>query len=88
MSLSPAPIAADVTQKGGFTTPAWKAWISQLFAVVSTVNNSGTTALRPVGSAQIPLSLGQAYFDTTLGIPVWIKSLNPTVWVNSAGAPV
>lgn len=88
MSLSPAPLGADITQKGGFTTPAWKAWLSQLFGVVSSVNRSGTTAQRPIASAQIPLAIGQQYFDTTLGIPVWVKTLNPTVWVNSAGAPV
>lgn len=88
MSLSPAPLGADLTQKGGFTTPAWKAWLSQLFGVVSTVNTSGTTALRPIGSAQIQLAVGQSYFDTTLGLPVFIKSLNPTVWVNAAGGVV
>lgn len=88
MSLSPAPLGSDITQKGGFTSPAWKAWLSQLFGVASTINTSGPTAARPIGSAQIPLSLGQEFFDTTLGIPVWIKTLNPTVWVNAAGAPV
>ena len=88
MILSPAPLAADLTQKGGSTTPAWRAWLSQLFGVASQINASGPTTQRPIGSAQIPLSLGQSYFDTTLGIPVWIKSLNPTVWVNAAGAPV
>jgi hypothetical protein len=28
------------------------------------------------------------YFDTTLALPVFVKSLNPTVWVNAAGAIV
>jgi hypothetical protein len=87
VSLSPAPLSMDLNAKGGTTASAWRAWLSQLFGVASTVNNAGTTANRPVGSSQIPLAIGQRYFDTTLGIPVWIKSLNPTVWVNASGVP-
>lgn len=88
MSLSPVPTAAAMLDKAGNLTIAWLSWFSRLFAVASTVNNSGATAARPVGSAQIPLMIGQSYFDTTLGIPVWIASLNPTVWVNATGVAV
>jgi hypothetical protein len=88
MSLSPLPSSAQLLDKAGNLTVAWLSWFSRLFAVASTVNNSGPTAARPVGSAQIPLMIGQMFFDTTLGIPVWIQSLNPTVWVNATGVPV
>jgi hypothetical protein len=41
----------------------------------------GTTAQRPAVGA----SIGQIYFDTTLGIPIWY---NGTKWVNSSGSAV
>jgi hypothetical protein len=44
---------------------------------------SGTTAQRPV-----PVKVGQVYFDTTLGQPVWVKQVLPAIWVNSSGFTV
>lgn len=46
---------------------------------------SGTTANRPVSSLQAALQIGQFYFDTTLGIPIW---WNGTVWKNASGSTV
>jgi hypothetical protein len=45
------------------------------------IPNSGTTALRPTANLQI----GQFYFDTTLGIPIWWNSVH---WVNASGTTV
>jgi hypothetical protein len=42
---------------------------------------SGATADRPTTDLQI----GQFYFDTTLGIPIWY---NGTVWKNASGTTV
>jgi hypothetical protein len=42
---------------------------------------SGTTADRPTTR----LTIGQTYFDTTLGYPIWYNGTN---WVNSAGTTV
>jgi hypothetical protein len=42
---------------------------------------SGTTADRPTLSLQI----GQYYFDTTIGRPIW---WNGTNWINAAGTVV
>jgi hypothetical protein len=42
---------------------------------------SGTTANRPT----IKLQVGQQYYDTTLGIPIWY---NGTVWKNASGTTV
>ena len=42
---------------------------------------SGTTANRPT----LQLQIGQTYFDTTLGIPIWY---NGTVWKNASGTKV
>lgn len=88
MSLGPAPMAAPIADKQGSLTAAWRAWLSALFPLVATIGANGSTAMRPVGTGTVPLFVGQPYFDTTLGYPVWIKSLNPTVWVNATGAPV
>jgi|SRR5882672_2386460 len=44
---------------------------------------SGTTSGRPVTP-----SIGQPYFDTTLQLPIWCKSIGPSVWINSAGGTV
>lgn len=43
--------------------------------------SSGTTAARPTTSLQV----GQQYFDTTLGIPIF---WNGTNWVNASGTTV
>jgi hypothetical protein len=44
---------------------------------------SGPTTNRPA-----PTFIGQFYFDTTLGFPVWSSQLSPAVWVDSAGVSV
>lgn len=41
---------------------------------------TGTTAQRPAQPV-----VGQRYYDTTLGIPIWY---NGTVWKNAAGTTV
>jgi hypothetical protein len=51
------------------------------FTQYTAVPTSGTTKNRP--GAQ--LFIGQMYFDTTLGIPIW---WNGTHWVNSVGTGV
>lgn len=47
----------------------------------ASVPASGITANRPV----IELQVGQFYYDTTLGIPIW---WNGTVWKNASGTTV
>jgi hypothetical protein len=42
---------------------------------------SGTTSNRPV----VGLQVGQQYFDTTLGIPIWWDG---TDWIDAAGTVV
>lgn len=88
MSLGPAPLGQEITQKGGPTTSSWRAWLSALSDIVKPIGTSGTTAQRPIVTPNNQLYIGQGYFDTTLGYMVWIKSLSPTVWVNGAGAVV
>jgi hypothetical protein len=46
---------------------------------------SGITADRPVNTERIPLAIGQYYFDTTIGRPIWYNGTN---WINAAGTVV
>jgi len=45
---------------------------------------SGTTANRPT----VHLVVGQFYFDTTLGYPIWYNANGSTGWVNATGTVV
>lgn len=68
----------------GNLTPAWAGWFSQAQQILQDLSSSGTTALRPT----TVLYVGKAYFDTTLGIPIWMKTPATNTWVNAAGAVV
>ena len=60
---------------------AWIRYFSILDTLVNTVNLSGLTADRPTEN----LYIGMSYFDTTLGKPIWLKSVKPSVWVLATG---
>lgn len=67
-------------------TQPWLLIFGQWFKVISSLKQSGTTAQRPVSPG---LWVGRQYFDTTLGYPVWVKQVTPSVvWVNAAGTTV
>lgn len=88
MSLSPLPAQSPLTEQiksriGQLTDP-WRAWLEQLFFFTKPLGTSGTTAMRPISQ----LYVGQQYFDTTLGYPVFLKTVSPIVWVNGAGGVV
>ena len=51
------------------------------FAQALYIPPSGTTANRPTDRVQI----GQYYFDTTIGRPIWYNGTN---WINAAGTVV
>ena len=50
-----------------------------------TIPDSGVTADRPINTTLIKLQIGQYYFDTTIGRPIW---WNGTNWINAAGTIV
>lgn len=68
----------------GMAFRTWAQWISWVHQTVSAMRQSGPTADRPTKV----LWIGRQYFDTDLGIPVWVQSVRPTVWVDATGAPV
>lgn len=59
-----------------FTTP-WAGWLSIVQQILQATSSSGPISQRPTKA----LYVGQFWFDTTLGLPVYAQSLNPTVWV-------
>ena len=69
---------------GGRVLPAWSQWFTRVHNAVASLYQSGTTANRPTSL----LWVGRVYMDTTLGKPVWVKSVKPTVWVDGAGTTV
>lgn len=75
------PDNVAVTDKDGKTPRPWGQWFAWVHRFVTAGQQSGTTAERPVKG----LWIGRSYFDTTLGKPVWVLSVNPAVWVNAAG---
>ena len=63
----------------------WGAWFSVVQRILQATSQSGTTAQRPSAN----LYVGQFYFDTTLALPIWLKTPGAApVWVNASGTPV
>lgn len=87
MSVSPVPTDTRISDNGTLTR-TWQAWFSSVYFWLRPIGASGTTTNRPVASGSIPLYIGQTYFDTTLEKPIWLKSLNPTVWCDATGSTV
>jgi hypothetical protein len=49
------------------------------------IPDAGLTADRPISTTFIKLQIGQQYFDTDLGIPIW---WNGTDWIDASGTVV
>lgn len=67
-------------------TISWQTFFSNAYRILLALTSSGATTARPTQN----LYIGQMYFDTTLGLPVWLKSYSAgaAVWVNASGTPV
>lgn len=65
-------------------TKAWANWMSQAWAILAAVEQSGVTANRPTTN----LWVGRTYFDTTLGLPLWYDGNVVTGWIDAAGNQV
>jgi hypothetical protein len=62
---------------------AFRLYFAQLdnFTQATTIPNSGVTANRPIDRLQV----GQFYFDTTLGLPIWWDGSD---WIDASGTVV
>lgn len=67
-------------------TTGWTTYFSSAYALLVALSSSGTTAQRPITF----LFVGRTYFDSTLGKPIWVKSVAVSVatWVDATGAAV
>lgn len=75
------PTSTQLVDADGNITVPWAQWIQRTQNIVRTFNTSGPTAQRPVDL----LWIGLFYFDTTINKPIWLRSVNPNVWVDGAG---
>lgn len=48
----------------------------------------GAVQSGPTGSRPTSPALGQTFFDTTLGQPIWVVQVSPVIWVNASGTTV
>jgi hypothetical protein len=81
-SLPLSPSEYDQRQQDQFQN-ALRLYFNLLdgYNIAASIPSFGTTAERPA----INLLIGQTYFDTTIGIPIW---WNGTVWKNASGTSV
>lgn len=85
MSLGPLPATDVFTAKGERMSSLWQAWFNGIQQWLGPQGGFGTTAKRPT----LNLYIGLQYFDTTLGYPVFVKRVSPSIiWVNASGTPV
>lgn len=82
------PATQQIATSSGTLTSQWAAFLSAVGLYLRPLGQSGTTTNRPVNSSTTPLYIGQPYFDITLKKPVWVQSLNPTVWCDATGTAV
>jgi len=80
------PVDYDQRYQDGVNN-ALRLYFNQVDNFTQAVANplSGVTANRPISTLQVPMPIGQFYFDTTLGYPIW---WNGTVWKNASGTTV
>ena len=75
------PFSAQIMENNGSLSRSWTEWFTKLW--LQQTPKHGTTAQRPT----VGVNIGDFYLDETLGIPIWLQSVNPTVWVDSTGTP-
>lgn len=78
------PAKNAVTGTAGYASVTWLQWFNLVHQTITAVRQSGPTASRPTKFVW----LGRQYFDTTLGKPVYVKSVNPIVWADATGVAV
>lgn len=74
MSLPKAPFQAAIQTTTNIVSVVWQQWFDRVQEIVNTNTSSGPTAGRPTQN----LFVGQQYFDTDLGKPVY---WNGSTWI-------
>jgi hypothetical protein len=64
----------------------WATLFMGLQQIAYSATRYGTTGNRPTASTA-GRYIGMPYFDTTLGLPVFLKTASTSVWVKADGTP-
>jgi hypothetical protein len=75
MNIKQAPLSSSEFDN------QWLSYFAAISPIIASLADSGITANRPTTGIWI----GRQYFDTTLGKPVYVKSVKPIVWVTATG---
>ena len=77
------PFNSPLIGEDGKPTKSGSEWLNLIWLAANSVTESGTTAQRPTTN----LWIGRVYMDTTLGMPIWVSAVTPSiVWVDATGA--
>jgi hypothetical protein len=71
--------------EAGLVHPQWQVFFHSAQQIVFNASRSGPTASRPTNALD-GRYVGMPYFDTTLGLTVYLKSVAPDVWVKGDGS--
>ena len=77
----------NIVDENGVIHPQWQGFFHSVQQIIFASTRSGPTASRPT-SVLDGRFIGQPFFDTTLGLEVRLKSVNPDVWVKGDGTAV
>lgn len=84
-SQNPIPTRPVIDQQGNVLDRLYQAWFGGIQQWLGPIGQTGATSARPTNN----LYIGLSYFDSTLGYPVFVKQISPSiVWVNASGTPV
>lgn len=71
--------------RGSVISFPWANFFASVHRICFALTQSGTTANRPTKI----LWVGRMYYDTTLGLPIWVNATTPAVvWKDAAGNTV
>ncbi len=75
------PSNAPVVDEDGTAARPWQQWFNRINILCQANSQAGPTSSRPVKN----LWIGRRFFDSTLGKPIYVKTVDPAVWVDGAG---
>ena len=65
--------------------PEWQSFFHALQQIAFLVSRSGPTGSRPTSTTAARFT-GLPFFDTTLGLPVFLKTASSNAWVKADGS--
>lgn len=76
MSFEQPPFLSTMVNSASKVMPAWVQWFGRVQAILGALTASGPTEGRPTTG----LYVGQSYFDTTVGKPVFWDGESWVTW--------